>query len=118
MRMAGCGRLEIQNIENTNYQKVPDGHGLVGPGEDLGDDLTGGAAVEEGVLLCEEVAAREKVLGGGDHELAVAGRHQVALVAHEDQRLGPRLLRLGQVQVHLVTVEVRVVGRADALVKP
>lgn len=36
---------------------------------------------------------------------------------HEYERLGPRLLRLRQVHVHLVSVEVGVVRSADALVE-
>jgi len=36
---------------------------------------------------------------------------------HESACLGPRFLRLGQVQVHFVAVEIRIVGCAATLVK-
>jgi len=54
-------------------------------GEHAGEQGGGGAAVEEGVLVRDEVGGREEVLRGGDDDLAVAGRDQVALAAHQDQ---------------------------------
>ena len=54
-------------------------------GEHAGEQGGGGAAVEEGVLVGDEVGAREEVLRGGDDDLAVAGRDQVAFAAHQDQ---------------------------------
>ena len=44
--------------------------------------------------------------------------NKVGLVAHEDESLGPGLLGLGQMEVHLVPVKVSVVRRAHALVEP
>lgn len=86
-------------------------------GEHVGGQLGGLGPVEEDVPLGEQVAARDEVLDGRDEGLPVAGRHQVGPGAHEHQGLRPGLLRLRQVQVHLVPIKVRVVRRAHALVE-
>ena len=49
--------------------------------------------------------------------VTVPGRDQIGLVTHQDEGFGLGLFRLRQVEVHLVTVEVGVVGGADALVE-
>ena len=46
------------------------------------------------------------------------GERMCSCDLHQDLRLGPGLLALEDVQVHLVAIEVRVVGRADAEVQP
>eukprot|EP00964_Phaeocystis_antarctica_P063854 scaffold38351_cov63-Phaeocystis_antarctica.AAC.18 len=72
---------------------------------------------EEDVLASDQVACRDEVLRRRDDHLAVTRRHEVIVHAQQVTRLGPCLLRLRQVQVHLVAVEVRVVRCADALVE-
>ncbi len=86
--------------------------------EYLGDNLRCLAAREKAVLKRQEITARDEVLSGANDELAVPRRDEVVLDAHEAVRLGLRLLRLRQVQVHLVAVKVCVIRRAHALVEP
>ena len=75
------------------------------------------SASEEEVLARDQVSRRDEVLRRGDDHLAVARSDEVRVHAHQAERLGARLLRLRQVQVHLVAVEIGVVRRADALVE-
>src|SRR4029077_19485059 len=73
---------------------------------------------KDGLLASEEVGAREKVPDRAYDGAAVPWREYLVLDAHEHHRLGPRLLALRDVEVHLVAVEVSVVGRADRRVEP
>mmetsp|Transcript_6640 Transcript_6640/g.16012 ORF Transcript_6640/g.16012 Transcript_6640/m.16012 type:complete len:609 (-) Transcript_6640:1097-2923(-) len=74
--------------------------------------------VVESVFARDEVGPREEVLRRRDDGGAVLGGADVVDDAHQLEGLGARLLRLGDVQVHLVAVEVGVVGLAHALVEP
>ena len=75
-------------------------------------------AVQEGVLGGELVGADERVLYDG-HDRAVRLRgDDVLLDAHELRGLHLRLDGLQRVQVHLVAVKVRVVGRRARQVEP
>src|SRR5581483_2938253 len=79
---------------------------------DLGDGREDLALGEEHLAERRDERARDLVVDGADDGAAEAGRQDVLLDAHEDLGLGARLLALEDVHVHLVAVEVRVVGRA------
>ena len=66
----------------------------------------------------EEVRTGDVVVDGSDDGASVPGRQDVLLDLHDDACLGTRFLALEDVEVHLVSVEVRVVRRADAEVEP
>jgi hypothetical protein len=72
-------------------------------------------ACQEHAALRHHEGRGEEVLRRGDQWLARARRHQVLAHIHEETSLGARLLRLRQVQVHLVAVKVSVVRRTHAL---
>ena len=74
-------------------------------------------SIQKVIARREDVRRCEKILRRGDQNLAILGRAQVAVDAHEVDRLRPRLLRLRAVNVHLVAVKVRVVRGAHALVE-
>ena len=57
-------------------------------------------------------------MDAADDGAAEAGGEDVLLNPHQYLRLGPGLLGLGHVHVHLVAVEVGVVGRADGGIEP
>ena len=73
---------------------------------------------EHGLFAREQVSPGEEVPDRADDRPAVPRREYLVLDAHEHQRLGPRLFALGDVEVHLVAVEVCVVWRADGRVEP
>ena len=62
--------------------------------------------------MSQQVGARDVVVDTTYHAASVARSDDVFLNAHEDLGLCTCLLALDDVQVHLVTVEVCVVGRA------
>ena len=74
---------ELDRLHDGRRRKV-EGQVLVVAGDDLRHDLANLAAVEERVLLGQEISAGQEVLGGRDQELAVPRGHQVRLVAHQD----------------------------------
>ena len=57
-------------------------------------------------------------MNAADDGAAEPWREDVLLDSHQDLGLGPRLLGLRDVKVHLVPVEVGVVGWADRRVQP
>ena len=69
------------------------------------------------VAVGQQVGAGEEVLGGGHKGLAVARRDEVLCDEYELSGLGAGLLGLRQVQVHLISIKVGIVGRAGALVE-
>ena len=73
------------------------------------------AALALGILINEGevVAADNHVLRGGNDRLAVLGFHDVIGGQHQETRLGLRLNGEGNVDGHLVAVEVSVICRAD-----
>ena len=73
------------------------------------------AALALGVLINEGevVAADNHVLRGGNDRLAVLGFHDVIGGQHQEARFSLRLNGEGNMDGHLVTVEVSVVRRAD-----
>ena len=56
-------------------------------------------------------------LGGSDQDLSVLGSAQVVDNAHQVERFGSGLLRLGHMQIHFVAVKICIVRAADALVE-
>ena len=97
---------------------------LVGPGRRRGRHLDPGehvrhlVAVEVGVLVGQEEHPGDVVVEHPDDRSAVARREDVFLDLHQDLRLGAGLLALEHVEVHLVAIEIRVVGRAVAEIEP
>lgn len=74
-------------------------------------------SVEKSVLLCQQEACCQEVLSGSDQGSTVLGNTNIAVDVHEDTSFGPSLLCLRHVDVHLITVEISVVWRADTLVE-
>lgn len=74
-------------------------------------------SVEKSVLLSQQEARCQKVLSGSDQGSTVLGNTDIAIDVHEDTSFSPSLLCLRHVDVHLVTVKISIVGRADTLVE-
>jgi len=74
-------------------------------------------ALEEAIALREAAAAQQRVLHDAHHGFVGLRRDDTARHEHDLSRLCARLHGLRHVQVHLVPVEVRVVGRGDGEVK-
>ena len=75
------------------------------------------AASLQNRVIKNRSVTREEILRCRYEQIPVPGRDEVGLVAHEDKGLSLGLLGLGEVEVHLVTVEVGVVRGAHALVE-
>ena len=84
----------------------------------LGDDVHCLLAVEPGVLVGEEERTGDVVVDRTDDGTSVPGGQDVLLDLHDDTCLCTCLLALDDVEVHLVTVKVRVVRRTDTEVEP
>ena len=68
--------------------------------------------------MCEEVSSRDVVVDGTDDRSSIPGGQDVLLDLHDDTCLCTCLIGLQYVEVHLVSVEVCVVGRTYAQVEP
>ena len=66
---------------------------------------------QEDVLLSEQKSSRQEVLGGTDRHLSTLGRHQAILHPHELHSLCSCLFSLWQMDVHLIAIEIGIVGR-------
>ena len=88
-----------------------------GPVMDIGEDAQDLLLVEHGVVVGEQVRPGDVVMDGADDGASEPRGHYVLLHPHEDQRLGPGLVALQYVQVHLVAIEVSVVWRTDAQIE-
>ena len=129
------GRLEVerrshrmerlnQNVEELlagpqlgGLQQRGVGHLKAVAAEPVRDALREGGAVEEHVAGGEQISSGEEILCAGNNRLAILRCDNVLRSKHERQRLSARLFALHQMNVHLVTVEIGIVGRAAALVE-
>ena len=99
----------------------------VGPGDEIGlgcttveldEDVHSLLPVEPGVLVGEEERTGDVIVDGTDDRSSISGGQDVLLDLHDDTCLSTCLLALDDVEVHLVTVKVRVVGGTDTEVEP
>ena len=84
---------------------------------EIATDLRECAAVEEGVLARKQIRGGDEVLNGGDDGITVAWGDEVVLDAHKLESFGAGFLGLRDVKIHLIAVEVGIVGAADTLIE-
>ena len=111
---------QVLATEASFASVVLDGFRQVATVVDVAEHLKRVALGDEAVLATagQQVSTGNVVVDAADHSTAVAGRQDVFLHAHEDLGFSTGFLRLNDVEVHLVTVEVSVVGRTHSEVEP
>ncbi len=117
-RRLQCGRLQTRRQRRPRQRPQDDRHlqldvARVEGGLQLVDVAEGAPGTHTvGDLQCEVVRAEDHVLGGHGDRPPGRGRKDVVGREHEDPGLGLGLRRQGQVDGHLVAVEVGVEGGA------
>ena len=103
-------RPERHRFVNRRHRHV---HLLLRQSE-VGHQRTEHLLGEELILLRDEIGGREEILARRHERFAVPRRGQVVTHPHQEVGLASRFFRLREMHVHLVSVEICVVGSACA----
>src|SRR5690606_2077618 len=74
-------------------------------------------AVKKSILAAEKIGSGDKILNSCNKRLTGFGRDQVILNAHKINSLCSRLFSLWNMQVHFISIKIRVVRIADTLIQ-